>query len=86
MIILGVASLASVLIYQDYVHNNGGLYNALRERFGRCEVDYADATDIIGGVLTPAIRLFVMPGGASRYVADKLNGPGNALIRDYEVR
>lgn len=73
----------SVLIYQDYLHNNGGLYTALRDRFGRLQIDYADAADIIQGVLTPNVRLFVMPGGASRYVADKLNGSGNILIRDY---
>jgi glutamine amidotransferase-like uncharacterized protein len=32
------------------------------------------------------VRLFVMPGGASRYVADKLDGEGNDRIRDYVAR
>lgn len=75
--------MPSILIYQNYVHNNGALYKALCDRFGRSEVDYVDAADIMHGMLTPTIKLFVIPGGASRYVADKLNGLGNVLIREY---
>jgi glutamine amidotransferase-like uncharacterized protein len=72
-----------ILLYQDYVHNSGHVHKALTRQFGAANVTYADAHDILNGVLTRDIRAFVMPGGASRYVADKLDGEGNALIRRY---
>lgn len=71
----------SVLIYQDYVHNNGLLYRALRDYFGHA--DYCDAGDIKSGVLNDDVRLFVMPGGADLYYCEKLNGAGNDAIRQY---
>mgnify|MGYP001030502596 CR=1 FL=1 len=80
-----VKSLMSVdiLIYQDYVHNSGILYRALCHYYGRERVGFCDAEDIMGGILGPAIHLFVMPGGADLYYCEKLNGAGNRRIRDY---
>ncbi len=72
-----------IALYQDYVHNNGVLRRALARYFGAEHIIDADANDIIGGILTSEVRAFFMPGGASRYVADKLNGAGNATIRTY---
>lgn len=73
-----------ILIFQDYVHNNGALYRALSRQFGTDNVHYADATDIAGGgALASGVKLFVMPGGADLYYAEKLNGAGNRAIRAY---
>jgi len=74
----------SVLIYQDYVHNNGLLYRALRDHFGH--VDYCDSGDIKSGILNDDVGLFVMPGGADLYYCEKLNGDGNTAIRRYVER
>ena len=72
-----------IYIYQDYVHNNGGLYNTLSLRYGKENVRFIDADELKNGALTSRINAFIMPGGASRYVSDKLNGAGNQAIRDY---
>lgn len=71
------------LIYQDYVHNNGGLWRVLTQKYGSVNVRFVDASDILNGALTHRTQAFFMPGGASRYVAEKLNGQGNHLIRSY---
>lgn len=71
-----------ILIYQDYIHNNGALYRALCRQFGLDNVHFADAADIAGGALGNT-KLLVMPGGADLYYAEKLNGAGNAAIRAY---
>ncbi len=73
----------TVLIYQDYIHNNGQLFAALTRHFGHGAVGYCDAADILAGILNPPIRLFVMPGGADLYYCEKLDGAGNALIKTY---
>lgn len=70
----------TVLIYQDYVHNNGLLLRALDEHFHA--VNFCDADDIRNGILDSA-SLFVMPGGADLYYCEKLNGAGNAAIRKW---
>lgn len=72
----------TVLIYQDYVHNNGLLLRALGEHFGTNYVRFCDADDIRDGILDTAL-LFVMPGGADLYYCEKLNGAGNAAIRTW---
>lgn len=72
-----------ILIYQDYVYNNGALYAALADRFGHGMVGYCDAADILSGALDQSVRLFVMPGGADLYYCETLNGDGNARIRTY---
>jgi glutamine amidotransferase-like uncharacterized protein len=77
---------AMIVIYQDYVHNNGSLWRALTQKYGVDRVLFADTDDILNGILTPSVRAFFMPGGASRYVAAKLNGKGNNLIRTYVER
>lgn len=72
--------IPDLLIYQDYIHNNGQLHHALRP-YGA--VDFCDAADILNGILNQRSRLLVMPGGADLYFCEKLNGKGNAAIRDY---
>lgn len=69
-----------ILIYQDYIHNNGQLYRALSP-FGT--VGYCDSHDILEGVLDNDVALFIIPGGADLYYCEKLNGAGNAMIRRY---
>jgi glutamine amidotransferase-like uncharacterized protein len=69
-----------VLLYQDYIHNNGVLHAALRGTFGAAE--FCDAADIANGALWDA-DLFVMPGGADLYYCEKLDGAGNAAIRQW---
>lgn len=70
-----------ILIYEDYVHNNGALYRALCRHFGDSRVGFADAGDVHDGILNDKIRLFVMPGGADLFYCEKLNGAGNKAIR-----
>lgn len=76
--------MKTVLVYQDYIHNNGVLFRRLRDTFGADRVRHCDAADIIGGCLDPeTVGLFVMPGGADLYYCEKLNGAGNTAIRSY---
>lgn len=75
--------MTHILIYQDYVHNNGALYKALAAVYGVENIRFADAEDITGGILDRNVSALVMPGGASRYVSAKLDGAGNAAIRAY---
>lgn len=73
-----------LFVYDDYVHNNGPLYRFLRAYFPDLPVRPVTATDVLNGVLaTGRPRAFIMPGGASRYVTDKLRGRGNAAISAY---
>lgn len=72
-----------ILIYQDYIHSAGLLHRALTESFGHDAVRYADADDILGGILQENIAAFFMPGGADLYYCEKLNGAGNTNIRTY---
>ncbi len=72
-----------ILIYQDYVHNNGVLFKSLSTLFPEHIVTFCDATDILGDVLDSSVSLFVMPGGADLYYCEKLNGEGNKVIRKY---
>lgn len=78
-----VPAMSDLLIYQDYVHNSGNLLEALVARYGRGRVAYADADAIIKGALTPDVKALFMPGGATRYIAAKLNGAGNRAIASY---
>lgn len=72
----------TVLLYQDYVHNNGVLFRALCAHYGAEGVRQCDAGDIGGGILETA-SLLVIPGGADLYYCEKLNGAGNRAIRDF---
>jgi glutamine amidotransferase-like uncharacterized protein len=72
---------AEILVYQDYVHNQQILFNALVRHFGGDNVAYADADLILNWGLNSDVKLFVMPGGADLYYCEKLNGEGNARIR-----
>lgn len=71
-----------VLVYQDYVHNNGILFRALSDHFGTDNVRYCDAAAILSGALDQA-RLFVMPGGADLFYCERLDGAGNRAIRAF---
>lgn len=73
-----------IFIYHDYAHHNAALWFALTRRYS--DVRYIDANDITRGVLDESPAAFIMPGGASRYVADKLDGAGNAAIKNYVAK
>ena len=73
----------TILIYQDNVSANGALYSALGRRFGKASVHLVNAHEVLEGALGRHVSLFVMPGGAARYKAAKLQGAGHARIRDY---
>lgn len=70
-----------ILLYQDYVHNNGILYRRLSETYE--QVVFCDADDISNGALNSGVYLLVMPGGADLYYCEKLDGAGNSAIRKY---
>ncbi len=74
-----------IRIYQDHVFNNGVLAAALRAARPEDDIDFCDADDILSGTLSAvaAPDLFVMPGGEDLYYCEKLNGAGNAAIRNY---
>lgn len=72
-----------IAIYQDYIHNNGSLFKVLKKYFKVNSIEYFDASDILEGHLTSDIKLFIMPGGASRYVSNKLDGKANLKIKQY---
>jgi len=72
-----------IFIYQDFVHNTAPLYKALGEKYGHENLRYVNAHEIVAGILDTKPDMFVMPGGASRYMAAKLNGAGNAAIKNY---
>jgi len=71
------------LIYTDNVSANHILYYALGKLRGKGNVFFVNANEILQGALTKDVSLFVMPGGASRYKAAKLNGAANELIKQY---
>ena len=75
--------MSQIRIYQDYVHNNGVLYKALKNLYPQADIRAIDAVDILKGHFNKDINLFIMPGGADLYYCDQLNGKGNALIRTY---
>ncbi len=75
--------MTKTLIYQDYTYNNGSLFKALSTNPHVKHLEYADASDILNGCLKKDIQALVIPGGASRYAAAKLNGAGNKAILDY---
>ena len=65
-----------VAVYQDYVHNNGSLAFMLQDlgvpfRF----VNHESALD--------GFSVLIMPGGADLYYCEKLDGAGNARIRNF---
>lgn len=73
----------NILIYTDNVSNNHILYYALGRLRGKQNVYFVNANEILQGALSPDVDMLVMPGGASRYKADKLNGAANRLIKQY---
>ena len=73
----------NILIYTDNVSNNHILYYALGKLRGKLRVYFVNANEILAGALSADIDVLVMPGGASRYKAAKLNGAANDLIKKY---
>lgn len=74
---------SKIFLYQDYVHNNGVVHKRLCDTYGRANVHFADADDILNGALDKSVFLFVMPGGADLYYVEKLDGKCNAAIRAF---
>jgi len=72
-----------IQIYTDNVSANHILYYALARLYGKNSVCFINANEILNGALSKDVDLFVMPGGASRYKADKLNGAANRMIKHY---
>ncbi|MEO9274411.1 BPL-N domain-containing protein [Marinomonas sp. 5E14-1] len=73
----------NIQIYTDNVSANHILYYALARLYGKSSVCFVNANEILNGALTDDVDLFVMPGGASRYKADKLNGAASRMIKSY---
>jgi glutamine amidotransferase-like uncharacterized protein len=73
----------NIQIYTDNVSANHILYYALTRLYGKNSVCFINANEILNGALSKDVDLFVMPGGASRYKADKLNGTANRMIKTY---
>lgn len=73
----------TTLIYSDNVSNNHILYYALGRLRGKSNVFFVNANEILAGALDQNVDLLVMPGGASRYKSDKLNGEGYQRISEY---
>ncbi|TXR53854.1 BPL-N domain-containing protein [Reinekea thalattae] len=76
----------NIQIYSDNVSANHILYYALARLCGKKNVCFVNAHEILNGSLTANVDLLVMPGGASRYKTDKLNGAANRLIKSYVER
>lgn len=73
----------NIQIYTDNVSANHILYYALARLYGKSSICFVNANEILNGALTDNVDLFIMPGGASRYKADKLNGAASRLIKNY---
>lgn len=71
-----------VLLYQDYVFNNGVLRNKLQKHFGLGTVIDIDA-DHLCEALAQKPKLFVMPGGADLYYCEKLGQDHHHAIKDF---
>jgi glutamine amidotransferase-like uncharacterized protein len=70
-----------ILIYQDYIHNNAVLFKACR---ALKPTKWVDAADIVQShVLDNPQQLLIIPGGASRFYAEKLDGAGNVAIKNF---
>lgn len=70
-------------IYSDYVHQSGPLYRALKKVWPECDVAYMNAVEIAKSLTVDEFDVFFLPGGASRYKSAKLDGIGNATIRNF---
>jgi glutamine amidotransferase-like uncharacterized protein len=68
-------------IYQDYINNNGVLFQAASSV---SPTRWVDAWDIAQkNSLSDFQDIFIMPGGASRFYAEKLDGAGTTQIRHF---
>lgn len=72
-----------IFIYNDYIHNNYEVEKFFIEKFPNAEVKQCDSRDIINGRLDQSVDCFVFPGGADLFHVEKLNGAGNAAIKNY---
>lgn len=72
-----------IRIYQDYVHNNGLLWQSLNHVLPDADIGFVDAFDVVHGALDISVDIFVMPGGADLWYLEKLEGAGNDAIRAY---
>jgi glutamine amidotransferase-like uncharacterized protein len=70
-----------ILIYQDYIHNNAVLFKACSALHPTFWVDAADV--INNNSLQNIQQILIIPGGASRFYAEKLDGAGNNAIQKF---
>lgn len=73
----------NIQIYTDNVSANHILYYALARLYGKKNVCFVNANEILNGALTDDVDVLVMPGGASRYKTDKLKGEASHIIKNY---
>lgn len=70
-----------IIIYQDYIHNNAVLFKACAALH---RTAWVDAHDIINNhALNNADQILIIPGGASRFYAEKLDSAGTHIIQNF---
>lgn len=74
--------MKKIFIYSDEGAGDFSLYSA-RSYFSADNIELISAEQIIKNGIPKTIDLFVMPGGADRPYAKKLNGAGNDAIQHY---
>ncbi|MGE4313292.1 MAG: BPL-N domain-containing protein [Pseudobdellovibrionaceae bacterium] len=79
---LPLIPMNTISIYEDYTHNNGVLTLAVQDAWPHAKILHMDAAEIAEGKLE-GCDLFIIPGGASLYYSEKLDGAGNAAIRKW---
>lgn len=73
-----------ISIYEDFTHNNGALTLAVQRQWPEARLLHMGAAEIINGDLeNKNCDIFIIPGGASLYYSEKLDGAGNAAIRHF---
>lgn len=75
----------NIVIYQDEGVGPFSL-SCLQSFFQNDAVRLANAGSVIEGGIFSGADVFAIPGGADRFYAAKLDGPGNANIRDFVKR
>ena len=72
----------NIYLYQDEGASDFSLFSA-QSYFKNDNISFVSASQIIEEEIPDSIDLFIMPGGADRPYARKLNGTGNQVIRHY---
>jgi len=76
-----------ILIYDDGMHGTAHIHMALAQ-LTDVPAHFCTATMIMDGCLSDnhTARLLIMPGGADLFFCEKLNGDGNARIKDFVAK